>query len=107
MTIVSLHGTLPPPDLDAAVEPIKAVRVYLTLARDLAARVSRESEYGDVAAEMTETWDGCNNLLHDNVEPAIALMERRADEAAGEAEAASMAIESVVHQHATVQFGRG
>jgi len=102
-----LRPSLPPPDPDAAVEPLLVLRMHLTLARDIAQRMSLGDVPSDVQAEMVEAWDGINSALHDNIEPAIAILQRAADEAAGEQEAAHIAAERGQHRAASgVQWGR-
>jgi hypothetical protein len=88
-----MRPALAAPDPDAACEPLLVLRMRLIQAREIAAEQSRSTEHADVGAEMTEAWEAINSTLHDNVEPAIAMMQRRADEAAGELEAAHVAAE--------------
>lgn len=102
-----IRPSLPPPDLDAACEPLLVLRMHLTLARDIAQRMSLGDVPNAVKAEMVEAWDGINSVIHDNTDPALAIMQQAADEAAGEQEAAHIASERGVHRHASVSFGRG
>jgi hypothetical protein len=103
-----MRPSLPAPDPDAAVEPLLVLRMHLSLARDIAAAQSRSTEHADVDAEMVEAWEAIDSTLHDNVEPAIAMMQRRADEAAGELEAAHVAAErAALRAGSGVRWGRG
>lgn len=83
--------TRPLPDAGEACEPLLVLRMRLTEAHAIARSLSLGDVPAAVQAEMTVAEDALMSLLHDSVEPALAIMQRLADETEGELEAAHIA----------------
>lgn len=96
----------PTPDPDELAEALKTLRARFLA--QLAADIATVQRFGEHAPGVCDWLLEAQHTVHDFLDPVIAVAQRAADEAAGEAEAAHIAAErGALIAGSGVRWGRG